>query len=438
MVLTRRTVVVPALVAFAMNGGCKQSLFDSNTGGGGPDGGGGGDGSVASSCPATCLADAAADFGKASWRYLEDLRIRSWTPLTAVDDVYVGSDANNRITTCAANASAAACSALPGALLVSTAGAQSTADPAVSYTATENGVIQLTVRAHVPAGAMSHDVRLYRNSREDSLFTAAAAAGVTLERAITVDALKDDRFYVALAPKGEGATESIGLHVYINATEDSFPKSCKLALAFSAASGTTIANACGAAFTYYDYNQTPAQTPTLTAGPYAELGMAADIPMDHYYRGADVLVRDADTTTQLWVRHDAFVSTYNALVFSDLDLDATGGVGIYILNQASPRLYVETCTFATQTELMFAKGDGAFPDDHAWHFIRVVHTNGMVQICLDGVRIASYPLPAGKMQSTYRPYVGKNVIWTPSGAFFDGAVDDVRVLGGALPCELSP
>jgi hypothetical protein len=39
------------------------------------------------------------------------------------------------------------------------------------------------------------------------------------------------------------------------------------------------------------------------------------------------------------------------------------------------------------------------------------------------------------MQSTYHPYLGRNVIWLPSGAFYDGAIDDVRVLSGALPCE---
>jgi hypothetical protein len=287
----------------------------------------------------------------------------------------------------------------------------------------------------VPTGGGAHDVRLYRNSREDSLFTGAAAAGSTFERAITVDAIRDDRFYVALAPKGQG-TASIGVHVYINSTGDSFPKSCKLALSFSAASGTTVSNACGAAFTYYDYNLTPAQTPTLTAGPFPELGMAADIPMDRYYQGADVLVRDVDTTTQLWVRHDAFVSTYNAVVFSDEDLDVGGGIAFYILNQAPPKVGAETCT--NGEPLAFAFGDAAFPNDHAWHFLRAVHTNGMVQLCLDGVRVASYPLPAGKMQSTHKPYVGKNVIWTPSGAFFDGAVDDVRVVAGALPCDLPP
>lgn len=423
-----------ALLCCVLLAGCKQSLFDHTSGDDTVDsGGGGGDGSIPSSCPATCLADAAADFATSKWRFLEDRRIRVWPPLTAMEDTYVGSDPDNRITACAANGSAAACSALPGALLVSTAGAQSNADPALSYTATANQVVRLTVRVHVPMGAMTHDVRLYRNSREDSRFTGAAAAGATFERAITIDALKDDRFYLAIAPTEQGATDAIGVHFYVNATQDTFPQTCQLALPFAAASGNTVDNLCGVDYTYK--NDGTAAPPVLAAGPFPELGMAADVTMDRYYEGTDVLVRAGDTTTQLWVKSDAFVSSYNAVVFSDLDLDYTGGVGIYIVNQAPPKLYVETCTLATQTELGFASADGAFPDDHAWHFVRVVHTNGMVKICVDGARIASYALPAGKMQSMYHPYVGRNLNWLPQGAFVDGGIDDVRVIRAALPCD---
>jgi hypothetical protein len=59
----------------------------------------------------------------------------------------------------------------------------------------------------------------------------------------------------------------------------------------------------------------------------------------------------------------------------------------------------------------------------------------MVKICLDGQRVASYVLPAGKMQSMYPPYLARNMNWLPQGGFFDGAIDDVRVITGALPCE---
>jgi hypothetical protein len=164
------------------------------------------------------------------------------------------------------------------------------------------------------------------------------------------------------------------------------------------------------------------------------MGNSADIQMDRYFSGNDVLVRTGDTTTQLWLRQDAFIDTYNAMVFSDIDLDYTGGVAIYILNQSPPKLGADTCTDVTP-QLGFAGASGPFPDDHAWHFVRVVHTNGMVKICVDGTRTASYALPMGKMQGKYAPWIGRNLDWLPQGGFFDGAVDDVRVISGALPCE---
>ena len=292
--------------------------------------------------------------------------------------------------------------------------------------------MQLTVRVHVPAGAAEQTVRLYRNAREDSLLTALATPGATLERALTLDALKDDRFYLALSPTGAGAGP-IGVHFYINSTEDSFPKTCQLGLQFAGPMGMMTDNACGVDLSYF--NAGTAASWALGTPAFEEMGTSADITMDRYFRGSDVMIRGEDTTTQLWLRHDAFVPSYNAVVFSDLDLDYTGGVGIYVIEEVPPKIYVETCTLATQTELGFASASAPFPDDHAWHFVRVVHAGGMVKICVDGQRVASFALPAGKMQSMYPPWVGRNLGWLPQGGFFDGAVDDVRVITGALPCE---
>jgi hypothetical protein len=39
------------------------------------------------------------------------------------------------------------------------------------------------------------------------------------------------------------------------------------------------------------------------------------------------------------------------------------------------------------------------------------------------------------LQDHLPPYLGKNVVWTPAGQFFDGNIDDVRVFTGALPCS---
>jgi hypothetical protein len=420
-------VVLRIIVGLALLASCKQSLFDSH---GDVDARGDGTGDVASSCPATCLADAAADFGMTKWRYLDDTKARAWTAMTMMDGGFNGSGAN-RFSSCKNDSSAAACEALPGALLVTTTDSTA-ADPALSYTATSNQVVQLTVRIHVPVSATEQAVRLYRNAREDSLLTQVVTPGMTYEKALTLDAVKDDRFYLAISPTGQGS-QLIGVHFYVNATGDSFPMTCQVALQFSGPMANSTDNACGVDFNYSN-NGTPGQW-SLGTPAFQEMGTSADITMDKWFEGSDVIARAGDTTTQLWVRHDAFVPSYNAIVYSDVDLDYTGGVAIFVLETTPPKLHVETCTLATQTELGFASADAPYPDDHAWHFVRVVHTNGTVRICLDGSRVASYVLPAGKMQSMYHPWLGRNMQWLPSGGFFDGAIDDVRVITGALPCD---
>src|SRR6185503_14900386 len=144
--------------------------------------------------------------------------------------------------------------------------------------------------------------------------------------------------------------------------------------------GMMTDNVCGVDYSFFN-NGTAAQWAYGTPA-FSELGNSADFQMDRYFSGTDVLARTGDTTTQLWLRQDAFVDTYNAMVFSDIDLDYTGGVAIYILNQSPPKLGADTCTEVTP-QLGFAGASGPFPDDHAWHFVRVVHTNGMVKICVD-------------------------------------------------------
>lgn len=441
-----RTLALVVLVA-----GCNQSLFDNNVGGGsgsGPDGGGSGSGDgnmmVATMCPAGCLGDAADDIdgGRPGWRYLEDARNRTWAPMTAATDGFVGAVSPNAIETCTANPTAAACVALPGALLLTSAGNTAAADPALEFTVGSNTVVTLTVRVYVPTGQPEQRIRLYRNSREDVLFTANAAPGSLFERAINVDALAADRFLVALAPSAMGAAQ-VGVHFYISPTGEGFPKECQLAVDFASAGTNTVPNACGAAVEYREWDDMASMSnlvaPQLaTQGPYAELGTSADIPLPRYYVSSDVLVRNAttSTTTQLWVRHDAFDSTYNAHMFSDIDLDAAGGIEISLYdNGGNKRMYVGTCT--SPSPLAFAETNVDFPDDTNWHFVRVVHDHamGQVRICVDGVRLGSLAVPAGGLQSTYAPRFGRNVVWTPIGAFFDGGVDDVRSFATALPCD---
>jgi hypothetical protein len=424
--------------------GCNQSLFDANgavttTGGTGDDAGSTG---VASSCAAPCLADAAADFDGSPggignrWRYLDDHRDRTWTAMAASATTMTGADPGNHITKCAAGSKAAACQALPGALLVSSAGAMSAADPALELTAAKAQVVKLSIRAFVPSGD-DQTIRIYRNSREDLLYADKATAGTILEQAVTVDALPGDRFLVAVAPMTNGATD-IGLQVFLNPTGAVFPQTCQVALSFAAAAGNTVDNLCGTDFTHGLFDADMDTAPVLAAGPFVELGTAADLPPDHYYRSTGSLDKTHDVTVQFWVKLRSFLSFGDAWVFSDLDFDFTGGLGIVIINDpTAPKIDVQTCTGVTPTTLEIADAATPYPlPDSSWQFVRVVHSNGNVQVCLNGVRKTSFVVPVGKLQSTYPPHLGSNVRWGPQGAFVDGEMDDVRVISSALPCDL--
>ncbi|HEU4731144.1 MAG TPA: LamG-like jellyroll fold domain-containing protein [Kofleriaceae bacterium] len=425
------------MVAALLLGGCARSLFDAGGGGGG--GGDDGDGSaVPTSCPSPCLADAARDFngtpGDAShWRYLDDHRDRTWSPMTPAGMTMTGADPSNRITTCAASTNSPACQALPGALLVSTAGATSAADPALEVTSPTAEVLQISVRAFVPAGD-DQEIRIYRNSREDVLFTGIATAGKIFEHALTLDALAGDRFLVAVAPDAKG-TSDVGLDVFVNPTGARFPQACQVAMSFSSATAAMIDNACGGAFTPRLYDPDMPSTAAMGAGPFPELGSAADLSFNKYLRGPAVLDRTRDTTTQLWIKLRSLDTLAdNAWPFSDLDLNSTGGLGLGILNQDPPQLDVVTCTAVTP-DITFTEMPVSYPGDGGWHFVRAVQAGDTVKLCIDGTFRTSISVPAGKLASTFPPHIGANVVWSPQGAFFDGEIDDVRVLTGALPCD---
>src|SRR5262249_17469487 len=149
MVLIQR--LFQRIAVLGVLAGCSQSLFDEN-------GATSDSANIPLTCPTPCLADAATDFNRTppgaggKGRYLADQPHRPWRAMTGDATQMTGADPNNHITTCAAHRTAAACVALPGALLVSSAGATSAADPALEITATQSQVIQLVVRAFVPSG----------------------------------------------------------------------------------------------------------------------------------------------------------------------------------------------------------------------------------------------------------------------------------------------
>jgi Concanavalin A-like lectin/glucanases superfamily len=446
MVLNRWALWVAA-VAIA-TAACKQSLFDNHGPGTTSDGGGGDDGGdpdmmmVPSSCAAPCLADAAGDFNgtatgaRGNWRYLDDHRDRTWLTMaitSTMPALMTGVDPRNHITTCKDNPMFPACQQLPGSLLISSSGMSSNADPAIEFTVATSNVIQITLRVFVP-GNVNQQIRLYRNSREDALYTGIATSQDKLEKSVALDALAGDRFLLAMSPTAAGAA-NVAVQLFASATGAVFPASCQLAVSFDGATGSTVSDRCKTA-TLENFMDGATMIPVvLQAGPFAEAKQAARIAAGTFLRDNTPVDHSGDVTVQLWMRQAAVASQFDAAwAFSDLDLDHGGGLGVDLSSPIPGQ--------GTKLDVSTVDGNGApidlfvdYPNDGSWQFVRAVHTGGNVDVCLNGVHRATMPLAAGKLATTYAPYLGRNVIWPPTGSFFDGQIDDVRVFNVALPCE---
>lgn len=438
MVLIRcsvRLVLLGVLGVLGLAGCANESLFEGN-------------GTVVKgpampedlTCAMPCAADAAGDFNGTSrgtsghWRYLDDHRDRSWTAMTPGAAAMIGADPANQITTCAANPGAAACKILPRALLISSSGVMSADDPAIEYASPISQVVQLSVHAYAAGGA-DQTVRVYRNSREDVLFTGIATPGVTLDQLITLDALAGDRFLVALAPVAAGASD-IALHVFVNPTGAAFPSGCQVAVEFATAAGNTVDNLCGSDFTHRLFVGNMDTAPVLGPGPYTELGNAGDLAPDAYFATTGSLDDSHDVTLQFWVLQRGFVDSNDAWLFSNLDLVSSGGVAVAILNAEAPKLNVTTCDSVAADQITLSQTETDFPNDGSWQFVRVAHKGDQLYLCLNGVR-QGLPLHVapGHLASGFAPHLGNNQRWMPPGAFFDGELDDIRVMAGALPCD---
>jgi hypothetical protein len=436
---------------------CSHSLFDNHPGGGPETGGDAGSDAagVPAGCPDGCLGDAAANFDGTDtgathvWRYLED-QGRAWQAMTLDSSTMMGQlDAANQITTCKTR-QAPACAELPGAVLMSS-GAASAIDPAIEFTApgTTPQVIQLIVHAYQASGD-DQTLRIYRNSREDLLFTGPLMAKHRVDQALVVDALPGDRFLVAIS--GSAAASDVGLQIYVNATGRAFPTSCQLALPFTGLDTTTrtIADACSQyTFSSFKFTAPPpvvttASTPFVPGpGPYPEQMSGIAVAQGMFLRRdglapANALDWSHDITVQLWAQPTMLGQLgTESFLFSDFDIDACGGMELSVRapSGVDPRITLRACTNpVAMTDSMLAS---AFPFDSGWHFVRVVRTAAEFDLCIDGVYADRLPVQPGAVASNNPPDLGKPIV-DNQGAAYIGGFDDVRAFRGALPCRPPP
>jgi hypothetical protein len=434
-VVLSRTLCVLLAVA-----GCNQSLFDAfgdrpDGGGGGGDGGGDGP-DVPTSCPDTCVADAAKNFAEPGpfWRYAEEGPAYFWPDMSFDGQGWLGTESENRFKLCRDNASAPACESMRDALLVSSAGNSSMFIPALEFKAGGTRVLHLIVRAYVPGDSAEHKIRLYRNSREDVLFTQLAMpGGAIIERDIIVDALPDDRFVVAIEPTGPlGGTAALDFFV----SDQGDPSACQLAAAFPIAAGTVIDDLCGDRDLTSRTGTGGAETPPTidsSGGPYALQGSFVRIAPGDYLEAPEPrkLVRSGGPlTVQFWVK----LTATGGFVFSDFDPETGGGGSSleFVGFPAMPRLQVTAAKTVSPTITLIIN-DVLFPLDQ-WRFVRMVDTPGTITVCIDGVRAMFLSVAPDRPEANQTLHLGKNAMFQTT-ATFDGEVDDVRVIARELPCE---
>jgi len=428
--------------------GCNESLFGSHrAGGGGGDGGDTGDANqdVPETCPEPCIADAARDYsntvnGQKNWRYLDDDRDRTWVPMKLGAIGWSGQLTATAVSSCADSAGSSACSALGHALLLSSSnGASGLADPAIELTMPSRQVIGLGLRVYVPPGAAPQLIRLYRNSREDALFTATVPAGSKLLHKLTLDALAGDRFLVAVVSTGAGAMD-VGVELY--ASGSTAPSDCQLDLPFEtkAAGGTTTPDTCRGG----SFSQLPSpQLNLVSLAPFAEQHGSIQISPGNTVVGDHAIDQTTDLTVQLWVQLLALptTTTREITILSDLDNDLGGGLELSVIADFDPGgglphgPGLAVAAYSHTSPLTVDRVITVYPSDGGWQFVRVARTSTGVDVCLNGVWQKHLLVDStASFSTTNSPTLGRKATPATEVAYFDGRLDDVRAITTALPC----
>jgi hypothetical protein len=358
-------------------------------------------------------------------------------------------DPANQITTCKLR-NAPACAGLPDALLMSSGA--SPIDPAIEFTTPRDApaqVLQLTLHAYLASGA-DQTIRIYRNSREDLLYTSPLTAKNHVDHAIVVDALPGDRFLVAIS--GAEAASEVALQFYVNATGQPFPTSCQLALSFAGVNTTTtttVQDPCSKyTFTSFVFTAPPAETFAATPfvsgpGPYSEQMPGVSLTENKFLQRdgpapMNALDWSQGLTVQLWAQPTMLAQlTTDSFLFADFDVDACGGIELSVraVGSLDAHITLRGCVDLVTTPDTTITPAPPFPLDSAWHFVRVVRNAAGFDLCIDGAYVASLPVKPGAIASNNPPTLGKPVVFD-AGASYVGGFDDVRAFTGALPCRM--
>ncbi len=403
-------------------------------------------GDVASQdCTAPCAGDPIAEWSDTQggdsgrWQYLADTRAVSgaaYSELTwgAVDGLpgWVAGD-GAAIVNCA-GLSDGACAGRSRSLVLFPG---ATSDPALAFVAATPGTLR--IKGQVVSGGETPDgvsqrFRISRNGRHDLIAapTYVTSLDAPSEIDLTVEALAGDRIVLSLVGGASAAPLAFDFHLSVATEADlAFPGKCLLAATFDATGA--LADGCGGR-TLDDLNDNIGPAGTSAAGDSVTpaFGGARLLKAGQFLRApGGPLDYSGDFTVQFWAKITE-PQPFGSRVFADWSGDAEGGLSIGVADSVG----IELCSLWRGVPADSDCPTGNRPRDGAWHFYRITRSlaDTKLTLCIDGKLAVTDPGPGtADMTSDQSPHLGRNVNYNP--AYFDGAIDDVRVFERALPCQ---
>lgn len=383
-------------------------------------------------CPTPCFADLTADAidamqptGAAQWRYLADTRSANGLDYSEMTWTEGWGGAGAFIRRCGSE-----CGDAGAFSLTSTDG-----DATIEFTVPTRGVYRVG-GVYEPLEGASQELLISRDGRNDAL---ARIAGGTVGDQIafdqTVSLERGDRVRLTLLSAAGLGSVTAGLSAWVSGPLAGQENTCEIAVDFDGdptlvEGEPTWPAQCGSV-TPTGSSQTIAP-PTVEASSIG-FGNAVFIEsaLGSYVgiQSSDNVDMSGDFTVQIWGRYDSLAggaANYRTL-FSSVPLDSSGPTGVFVDHE-------ESMTFGVGIEEAEYVETGFDPAEGIWHFFRLVREGTSLQLCIDGtLRGTSLEVGTADLTSTSSLRLG----YEPErGPWFDGAVDELRMYGEALPCEV--
>ena len=415
-------------------------------------------GGVTQPCVDPCLGDALAEFtnaqggGALEWRYLADTRAPDGLSYgELVSGTHYGAPAWTDTTpppalVACGDSTEGACADAGGGLLFEANAPGDGSDPVLSFVAPADGTYAVVADLSPIAGTPL--VRLSRIARHDDVIATLFDGPGSLSP--TIDLFAGERALVTVAPGADpGGAASIAGTLRVSRVVGVEPMAdCQMALRFDP--DDPLAVDC----TSFSLSEDGTEESSPSSAPSDEYGQGRLMGVNAALRAAGLRFDySGDFTVQMWIRVDA-LTYYSTAAYADwsaFNPVTAGGVSFGL----DPRNGADTLDDVISAGYLFplpAAGDPGQPSIECdadscsgaievpipsfgdWHFYRLVRDSAADQMrfCVDGELAGTGYLDGETdISNPADPTIGTYGFGQPT---FQGAVDDIRVYRGMLPC----